>query len=99
MQLLVRTILSSIAVLLTFQHMVRLSLRVGVEGFFCIVRSSTSFYIQPQWYFTSKELENYMKIACRKGWETNTVGTKVEAFAVAGCDVMSAYLAHLHIIR
>ncbi|KAJ7223777.1 hypothetical protein C8J57DRAFT_1094166, partial [Mycena rebaudengoi] len=66
-----------------------LSTRVGVEGFFCIVRNSADFHITPQWYFTSHELEQYMPISTRKKWVTAKVGTKVEVFAVMGCDVMS----------
>ncbi|KAJ7069006.1 hypothetical protein B0H15DRAFT_755894, partial [Mycena belliarum] len=60
---------------------------VGVEGFFCVVRNSADFHISPQWFFTSRELEQYMPIATRKKWVTAEVGAKVEAFAVAGCDV------------
>jgi hypothetical protein len=67
-----------------------LSTRVGIEGFFCIVRDSADFHMAPQWYFTSRELEQYMPIATRQKWVTTEVGTRVEAFAVAGCDVMSA---------
>ncbi|KAJ7732774.1 hypothetical protein DFH07DRAFT_696399, partial [Mycena maculata] len=69
--------------------MVGLGTRVGVEGFFCIVRNSTDFHIQPQWFFTSRELEQYMPIATRRKWSTVEVGTKVEAFCVAGCDVVN----------
>ncbi|KAJ7016731.1 hypothetical protein C8F04DRAFT_980722 [Mycena alexandri] len=67
-----------------------LSTRIGVEGFFCVVRNSADFHMAPQWFFTSRELEQYMPIATRKKWVTAEVGTKVEAFAVAGCDVLSA---------
>jgi hypothetical protein len=63
---------------------------VGVEGFFCIVRSSSDYHMKPNWYFTSPEFEEYMKIAVRKRWDTSEVGAKLEAFAVAGCDVVSA---------
>ncbi|KAJ7170391.1 hypothetical protein C8R43DRAFT_875920 [Mycena crocata] len=65
-------------------------MRAGIEGFFCIVRDSPDFYMQPQWYFTSSELEGYMPIATRKKWVTTEVGTRIEAFAVAGCDVLGA---------
>jgi hypothetical protein len=44
--------------------------------------------MRPQWYFTTEAMENYMKIASKK-WSTHDVGTKVEAFAVAGCDALS----------
>ncbi|KAJ7438530.1 hypothetical protein B0H11DRAFT_1752670 [Mycena galericulata] len=69
--------------------MAGLATRVGVEGFFCIVRNSPDFSMQPQWFFTSRELEAYMPLATRRRWVTAEVGTKVEAFAVAGCDVLS----------
>ncbi|KAF8142393.1 hypothetical protein K438DRAFT_1541872, partial [Mycena galopus ATCC 62051] len=60
--------------------------RVGVEGFVCIVRGSTSFTMEPQWFFTSSAFHDYMPIATRKKWDTGEVGMKLEAFAVAGCD-------------
>ncbi|KAJ6573766.1 hypothetical protein DFH09DRAFT_1311850 [Mycena vulgaris] len=63
-----------------------LTYRVGVEGFFCIVRNTSDFHMAPQWYFTSKELERYMPLAVRKKWDTGEVGTRLEAFAVAGCN-------------
>jgi hypothetical protein len=63
--------------------------RVGIEGFFCIVRNNAEFGMAPEWYFTSPELEAYMPIATRKRWDTGQVGVKLEAFAVAGCDAVS----------
>ncbi|KAJ7717536.1 hypothetical protein DFH07DRAFT_738442 [Mycena maculata] len=69
--------------------MVGLGMRVGVEGFFCIVRNSSDFHMQPQWFFTSRELEQYMPIATRRKWVTAEVGMKAEAFCIAGCDVLS----------
>ncbi|KAJ7716700.1 hypothetical protein B0H16DRAFT_1338642 [Mycena metata] len=68
--------------------MYALSYRVGIEGFFCVVPNSTDFHMNPQWYFTSQELERYMPIAVRRKWDTVDVGTRIEAFAVAGCDTM-----------
>ena len=64
--------------------------RVGVEGFFCIVRNNTEFHVSPTWYFTSKELAEYMPVAVGKKWSLSTVASKLEAFAIAGCDVISA---------
>jgi hypothetical protein len=69
--------------------MTGLTYRVGVEGFFCIVRNSPEYHMKPYWYFTSPALEDYMKIAVCRRWDTSEVGTKIEAFAVAGCDVVS----------
>ncbi|KAJ6578927.1 hypothetical protein B0H10DRAFT_2236038 [Mycena sp. CBHHK59/15] len=64
---------------------------VGIEAFFCIVRNSSAFHIEPHWYFTSKELEEYMEIATRKRWNTAEVGARLEAFAIAGCDVIGLH--------
>lgn len=63
-----------------------------MEGFFCLVRNNADFFIEPQWFFTSPELENYMPIATRKTWDTGEIGAKLEAFAIAGCDPASTYL-------
>ncbi|KAJ6565150.1 hypothetical protein DFH09DRAFT_875236, partial [Mycena vulgaris] len=63
-----------------------LAYRVGVEGFFVVVRNSTDFHMPPYWYFTSPELERYMPLAVRKRWDTGEVGARIEAFSVAGCD-------------
>lgn len=60
---------------------------VGVEGFFCIVRNTTEFNMPPIWFFTSNELCNYMDIAVRKKWDLVEVGGRLEAFAIAGCDL------------
>ncbi|KAJ6521708.1 hypothetical protein B0H19DRAFT_1043656 [Mycena capillaripes] len=66
-----------------------LSQRAGVKAFFCIVRNNVQFKMEPEWYFTSRELEQYMEIATRKKWVTGEVGMKLEAFAIAGCDPAS----------
>ncbi|KAJ6459685.1 hypothetical protein C8R45DRAFT_1109541 [Mycena sanguinolenta] len=68
-----------------------LSYRVGIEGFFCIVRNNTDFFMGPQWYFTSDALRQYMPLAVRRKWDTSDVGTRLEAFAVAGCDTMNLF--------
>ncbi|KAJ7673735.1 hypothetical protein DFH06DRAFT_979023 [Mycena polygramma] len=97
MQLLVRLLFSQTLRWLTSSlQMVGLNALVGIEGFFCIVRNTTQFHMKPQWYFTSEELEKYMQIACRKRWDTGEVGSKIEAFSVAGCDVMSAFFSNPH---
>ena len=55
------------------------------------MRNTPTYHIQPQWFFTSDALENYMKIAAKR-WTTHDVGTKVEAFTIAGCDPISKYI-------
>ena len=66
-------------------------MRVGVEGFFCIIRNTPSYHIEPKWFFTSQALMDYMKIAVPVGkpWDYGYVGAKLEAFAIAGCDPIS----------
>ncbi|KAF7371855.1 hypothetical protein MVEN_00042400 [Mycena venus] len=66
-----------------------LALRVGVEGFFVVVRNNTDCNCEPFWYFTSSELRQYMPLAVRKHWDTAQVGMKLEAFALAGCDTLN----------
>ncbi|KAJ6485504.1 hypothetical protein DFH09DRAFT_1339785 [Mycena vulgaris] len=65
------------------------SYRVGAEAMLCIVRNTPDFYMAPQWYFTSPELERYMPLAVRRHWDTGEVGTRLEAFALAGLDTMN----------
>jgi hypothetical protein len=75
-----------------------LNQRVGIEGFFCIVRSAPNFHMEPQWHFSSKALEDYMQIAVRRRWNTAEVGTKIEAFSIAGCDVISRFCPSLLLV-
>ncbi|KAF8874762.1 hypothetical protein BD779DRAFT_1678620 [Infundibulicybe gibba] len=64
-----------------------LKTRVGAEGFFRIVRSSTSFHADPQWFFSSPEFANYMPIAMRGHWDSTQIGARLEAFALAGSNI------------
>jgi hypothetical protein len=61
--------------------------RVGIQGMFCIVRSSTEYALTPRWYFTSADLEKFLEIAVRGRWDTNRIGAQMEAYAVAGGSV------------
>ena len=47
--------------------------------------------MDPAWFFTSEALMNYMPTAIpiHKPWDLAFVGAKLEAFAIAGCDVVS----------
>jgi hypothetical protein len=72
--------------------MTGLNQHVGIEGFFCIVRNTPEYHMSPQWYFFSQEIEQYMQVAMCKKWDTSEVDARLEAFAVAGCNVMSMYL-------
>lgn len=81
--------------------MAGLNMRVGIEGFFCIVRNTPDYHMEPKWYFSSEALKDYMKIAVpiHKGWDISHVGAKLEAFAVAGCDPVSKSLACLSLFQ
>ena len=69
--------------------MTGLTFCIGVEGFSCIVQNSPEYHMKPYWYFTTPTLEEYMKIVVQEKWDTSEVSTKLEAFAIAGCEVVS----------
>jgi predicted secreted Zn-dependent protease len=57
--------------------------------------------MDPLWFFSSPQLAEYMPIAVGKRWNTSDVGIKLEAFAVAGSNVMSmsfSFVSSTHII-
>ncbi|CAL1708809.1 unnamed protein product [Somion occarium] len=70
------------------QELLGLKHRVGIEGFFCMVKNNTEFNMGPQWFFTDQEIERYLSVTVRKGWDTGFIGAVTEAFSVAGCDTM-----------
>ena len=80
--------------------MTGLNMRVGIEGFFCIVRNTPTYHMEPKWYFSSEALKDYMKIAVpiHKGWDLSHVRAKLEAFAVAGCDPVSKLFRFLSLL-
>ncbi|KAJ7205816.1 hypothetical protein GGX14DRAFT_568713 [Mycena pura] len=43
-----------------------LAQRVGVEGFFCIVKNNVHFRMDPEWYFTSRSLSNLLRTSKQK---------------------------------
>ena len=73
---------------------------MGIEAFFCVVRNTPSYHMNPVWFFTSEALMNYMPTAVplHKPWDLAFIGAKLEAFAIAGCDVVSkSIIIHLGI--
>lgn len=80
----------SLRSVLTFLQMKNLSKRVGVEGFFCVVRNNTAFHMDPMWFFTSQGIEDYLPVAIGRVWDTGAVGTQLEAFSIAGGDMERA---------
>ncbi|EKM49344.1 uncharacterized protein PHACADRAFT_106988, partial [Phanerochaete carnosa HHB-10118-sp] len=63
--------------------------RIGVKGFFCLVRSTTDFATEPQWWFSSADLERFLSVGWRKRWDSKQIGTMVEAFAIAGGSLLT----------
>ena len=64
---------------------------VGIEAFFCVVRNMPEYVMEPVWFFTSEALLGYMPTAVpiHKPFNIAYVGSKIEVFAVAGCNVVS----------
>jgi hypothetical protein len=48
------------------------------------------FTMSPRWFFSSAELNKYLKIAIRK-WDTRTVGAQMESYMVAGGNITCEY--------
>lgn len=69
-----------------------LSTRVGAHGFFCLVRASANYNTSPKWYYTHEGIDDYLKFIVRRRWDPRLIGTQLEAFAIAGCDVNSRFI-------
>ncbi|ESK87105.1 hypothetical protein Moror_11898 [Moniliophthora roreri MCA 2997] len=60
--------------------------RCGIEAMVLFVRNHTEATLYPKWYFTHPAMNGYMRHAVRNGWDSDVVGTMMEAFAIVGCD-------------
>ncbi|KAJ8092021.1 hypothetical protein AAF712_009492 [Marasmius tenuissimus] len=60
--------------------------RVGTEAVVLVVKNRPEDFMLPKWIVTDKRLMEYLQILVR-GWNPVFIGQKVEAFAVAGCDI------------
>ncbi|KAJ6456853.1 hypothetical protein C8R45DRAFT_844596 [Mycena sanguinolenta] len=79
-----------------------LSYRVGIEGFFCIVRNTPDFFMGPQWYFTSDAFRQYMPLAVRRKWDiyiikslTELLRTNSQKISFLKADIRDRILAGL----
>ncbi|KAK1217446.1 hypothetical protein PQX77_019911 [Marasmius sp. AFHP31] len=69
-----------------------LCLRVGIEGFICIVRNRIEDFMEPQWYFSNPAIESYLSLITRNTpFNIRDVGIKLQSFAIASCDVMKLF--------
>lgn len=85
---------NSLLIVLLLYQFKGLNVRVGIEAFFCVVRNTPTYHMNPVWFFTSEALMNYMPTAVplHKPWDLAFIGAKLEAFAIAGCDVVSKFI-------
>jgi hypothetical protein len=66
--------------------------RVGLEGFFCVFKSSPELAFKPVFWWTCPELEDFMALTVRNTrWNSILMGARFEAFAVAGCDITGTF--------
>jgi hypothetical protein len=76
----------------SFPQLEGLDRRVGIESFACVVRNSPETTIDPWFYWSRPEMEDFMGIVARsEDWDTTKAVVRFEAFAVAGCDVASKF--------
>ncbi|KAK1220910.1 hypothetical protein PQX77_016289 [Marasmius sp. AFHP31] len=69
-----------------------LCLRVGIEGFFGIVRNRIKDFMEPKWYFSNPAIESYMSLITRNTpFNIRDVGIKLQSFTIASCDVMKLF--------
>jgi hypothetical protein len=70
-----------------------LQVHVGCEAFVLIIKNNTESPFEPAMFWTSKELEDFMSVITHaKHWDTLAVTAKLEAYAVALCDVSCIFL-------
>ncbi|KAF9257861.1 hypothetical protein L218DRAFT_878535, partial [Marasmius fiardii PR-910] len=63
--------------------------QLGIDGFFLIVNSRTDTQANPFWWFLQEEIETYMPMAIRGGWNTAEIGLKVQSYCIVGYDAAS----------
>ncbi|OSD00279.1 hypothetical protein PYCCODRAFT_1469608 [Trametes coccinea BRFM310] len=68
--------------------MLALQARVGIQGFYCIVRSTAAYQMRPHFFFTDRALDTFLRGAIR-GFQPETIGSLAEAFSIAGLDYLS----------
>ena len=68
-----------------------LKCRAGIEAFVCIMRNNTGYHMSPKWFFTNPSMNRYLTGAIKK-WDVESIGTKLEAFSIAGCDMLCEWV-------
>ncbi|KAJ2970026.1 hypothetical protein NUW54_g12826 [Trametes sanguinea] len=65
-----------------------LQVRVGVQAFYCVVRSSLEYQLHPRFFFTNRDLDVFLRGSVRR-FEPENIGALAEAFSIAGSDYLS----------
>nr|VWO95711.1 HTH lysR-type domain-containing protein [Ganoderma boninense] len=68
--------------------LIALKCRCGIEAFIGLVRNNTEYDLRPQWFFTSTPINRYLTGAIKK-WDVEVIGSQMEAFAIAGCELFT----------
>ncbi|KAK1225162.1 hypothetical protein PQX77_011906 [Marasmius sp. AFHP31] len=63
-----------------------LKTRVGVDAVALVVKNRTEDFMTPQWIVTDARIMEYLRVIVW-GWDPVHIGQRIEAFAVAGCDI------------
>ena len=66
--------------------------RCGIEGIFCVVRDNTEYEFDPQWFFTSPEIDTFLAGAVPL-WDINVIAMELEGFGVTGCNMYREWRA------
>ncbi|KAJ8087271.1 hypothetical protein PM082_006101 [Marasmius tenuissimus] len=62
-----------------------LKTRVGVDAVLLVVKNRPDDFMGPRWIVTDERLMEYLHVTVRD-WNPVTIGQRLEAFAVAGCN-------------
>lgn len=59
---------------------------MGVDGFFCLVRSNLEFRMTPRWFFSNDGLDPFLRKTRR--FDPDAIGVLAESFCLAGSDYL-----------
>ncbi|KAL0065632.1 hypothetical protein AAF712_007410 [Marasmius tenuissimus] len=63
-----------------------LKTQVGIDVLVLVVKNRSEDFMSPKWIVTDQRIMDYMRVLLRH-WDPVYIGTQVEAFAVARCDI------------
>ncbi|OJT14633.1 hypothetical protein TRAPUB_8812 [Trametes pubescens] len=60
---------------------------MGVDGFFCLIRSNLEFCMMPRWFFSNNSLDSFLRKSRR--FNPDVIGVLAELFCLAGSNYLS----------